>query len=89
MEEATLATLEGLGEAIKYEKKSPILPQSEQGTLVVLGSHLGIGDRGEGSRGREGGDGSTDSKSNASDSEGEEEYKEDEEMVDPNLKWMT
>ena len=89
VEEAVLATLEGLGEAIEDENKSPILRQSEQGTLVVLGLDLGIGGGGEGRGGGGGGDGPMELESDTSDFEGEEEYKEDGEMVDPNLEWMT
>lgn len=46
VKEETFATLEGLGEAIEDENKSPILRQNEQCTLVI--SRLDFGVEGEG-----------------------------------------
>jgi len=89
MEEAILAMLEGLEEAIEDGEEPPIFLEDEQGTLVILGSNSSIGGKGEGSRGGGCGDKPTNSDLEPSDSEGEEEDEEDEEMADPNLKWMT
>ena len=89
MEQAVLAMLEGLKEVIEEGEEPPIFLQDQQATLVILGSNSGIGGRGEG-RGESGGrDEPTYSDSKPSYSEGEEEDKEDEEMADPSLEWMT
>jgi len=81
VEEETLATLEGLEEAIEDKKEPPIFRQGEQGTLVILGSDFGVGGRGR--------DEPTDLESKPSDSKGEEENEEDEQMADQNLEWIT
>ena len=51
VEEAVLATLEGLEEAIEDGEEPPIFYEDGHCTLVVLGSNSGIGGRGEGSGG--------------------------------------
>ena len=88
MEEAILATLEGLEEAIEDGEESLIFPRDEQGTLVILGSNSGIWGGGKGNGGVGGRDKPTDSDLEWLDSKGEEEDEEDEEMADPNLEWM-
>ena len=47
MEEAVLATLKGLVEAIEDGEEPLVFLQGEQDTLVILGSGSGIGGRGE------------------------------------------
>lgn len=56
---------------------------------MISGSNSGIGGGGEGSEGSGGEDVLTDLNSDTLDSEGKEEYEEDEEMADPKLEWMT
>ena len=89
MEEAVLAPLEGLEEAIEDGEEPLIFFEYKQGILVALESKFDIGGRGEGNKGGGGRDKPIDSDPEQLDSEGEEEDEEDEEMADPNLEWMT
>jgi len=54
VEEAVLATLEGLAEAIEDRGEPMVFSQGKQDTLMILGSDSIIGGRGEGSRGARG-----------------------------------
>ena len=60
VEEAVLATLEGLEEAIEDREEPPIFLKEKQVTLVILGSKSSIGGGGEGSGRGEGRDKPTD-----------------------------
>ena len=63
MEEAVLATLEGLSEAIENREEPLVFQEGEWDTLMIFGSDSNIGGGGEGSEGGGGGDKPTDSKS--------------------------
>lgn len=89
MEEEVLATLEGLAEVIGNGEEPLVFWQYEQDTLVILRLDSGIGGGGEGSGGGGDGDKLTKLESEPSDSEREEEDEVEEDMVDPNLEWMT
>ena len=85
MEEAILATIEGLAKDIEDKEEPLAFRQGEQDTLVILGSDSGTGGRGEGSGGGKGGDEPTDSEPEPSDFKREEEGEEEEKMAHPKL----
>ena len=90
MEEALIATFEGLAEDIEYGEEPMVFQQGEWDTHVILGLDFSTRGRGEGSEEGRGRDEPTDTVSEPSDFEGdEEEEEEEEEMTDQNLEWMT
>jgi len=80
IEEAILTTLEELAEVVENEEESPVFLKGEEVNNILLG--LGSGG-GEGS-----GDEPTNPEVEPSDSK-EVEYKEEDNMSNQNLEWMT
>lgn len=72
VEEAALATFQGLAEAIEDGEEPLVFRQCEHDTLVILGSNSSIGGEREGSRGGGGEEKPMDSELKPSDSEREE-----------------